>query len=71
MINYLFNISNIEKPKLINLSKKGNSYDTSLIEIKLKNEGFVNIFTSYNTSFNQDSITYPQDFQMRALHSLI
>lgn len=55
MINYLFNISNIEKPKLINLSKKGNSYDTSLIEIKLKNEGFVNIFSSYNTSFNQYS----------------
>ncbi len=54
MINYLFDVSVIEKPKLINLSKIGNSFDTSLVEIKIKNEGFVNIFSSYNTSYNKN-----------------
>jgi predicted dehydrogenase len=54
LINYLFNVSKIEKPKLINLSKIGNGYDTSLVEIKLKNEGLVNIFSTYNSSFNKN-----------------
>ncbi len=53
LVNYLFNVSKIEKPKLINLSQIGNSYDTSLVEIKLENEGFINIFSSYNSSLNK------------------
>ena len=54
LICYLFNILKIEKPKLINLSKIGNGYDTSLVEIKIKNEGFVNIFSTYNSSYNKN-----------------
>ena len=54
LIYYLFNILKIEKPKLLNLSKIGNGYDTSLVEIKLKNEGLVNIFSTYNSSLNKN-----------------
>jgi len=54
LICYLFNILKIERPKLINLSKIGNGYDTSLVEIKIKNEGFVNIFSTYNSSYNKN-----------------
>lgn len=54
LINYFFNLLQIEKPKLLNLSKIGNSYDTSLVEIKLKNEGLVNIFSTYNSSLNKN-----------------
>ena len=51
LINYLFDVSKIEKPKLINLSRIGNSYDTSLVEMKLKNGALVNIFSTYNSSY--------------------
>ena len=51
LINYLFDVSKIEKPKLINSSKIGNSYDTSLVEMKLKNGALVNIFSTYNSSY--------------------
>lgn len=53
LVNYLFNVSNIEKPKLLNLSKIGNSYDTSLVEMKLKKEGLINVFSTYNSSLNK------------------
>jgi hypothetical protein len=53
LINFLFNVTSIEKPKLINTSKIGNSYDTSLVEIKLKNKCFVNIFSTYNSAYCQ------------------
>tara|TARA_A100001011_G_C14303637_1_gene842031 strand:+ start:1668 stop:2588 length:921 start_codon:yes stop_codon:yes gene_type:complete len=53
LICHLFEISKIEKPKLINLSKIGNGYDTSLVEIRIKNEGLVNIFSTYNSSYNK------------------
>jgi hypothetical protein len=51
LINYLFDVLKIEPPRLINSSKVGNSFDTSLVEIKLKNEGLINIFSTYNSSF--------------------
>ena len=54
LINYLFDIFKIEKPNLINSSKIGNSYDTSLVEIKLKDEGLVNIFSTYNSSYSKN-----------------
>lgn len=51
MINYLFKVKKIRKPKLLNFSKIGNSYDTSHVEIELEKKGLVNIFTSYNSSY--------------------
>jgi len=54
LINYLFDVFKIEKPNLINSSKIGNSYDTSLVEIKLKDEGLVNIFSTYDSSYSKN-----------------
>ena len=54
LINYLFEVSKIEKPDLINSSKIGNSYDTSLVKIKLKNGGLVDIFSTYNSSYSNN-----------------
>jgi predicted dehydrogenase len=54
LINYLFDVLKIKKPSLVNLSKIGNGYDTSLVEIQLKNEGLVNIFSTYNSSYDKN-----------------
>ena len=54
LINYLFDVLKIEKPRLINSSKIGSSYDTSLVEMKLKNNGLVNIFSTYNSSYSKN-----------------
>lgn len=54
MINYLFQIKSVKKPILLNLSKIGNSFDTSLVEISLKNKSLVNIFNSYNTAYSKN-----------------
>ena len=51
MINYIFEVLKIEKPKLLNLSKVGNSYDTSLVELKLIDKTNINIFTTYNSAY--------------------
>lgn len=54
LINYLFKISKVEKPKLLNSSKNGDSYDTSLVEIKLQNEGLINIFSTYDSAYDKN-----------------
>ncbi len=54
LICYLFKIAKIEKPKLINLSKIGDGYDTSLVEIRLKDEGLINIFSTYNSAYSKN-----------------
>ena len=54
MINFFFKVSNIEKPSLINSSKIGTSFDTSLVKIKLQDRGMVNIFSTYNSSYNKN-----------------
>lgn len=56
LINFHFNITEIDKPSLINHSKIGNSYDTSHIKLKLKENGIVNIFSSYNASLSKKNI---------------
>ena len=53
IINYFFNVSVIKEPKLINSSKKGDSYDTALVEIELKNNALVNIFSTYDSSYSK------------------
>ena len=55
-INYHFNIKKIETPALINLSKKGNGYDTSHIKIILDNKAIVDVFSSYITPFIKKNI---------------
>ena len=47
LINFFFKIKNIQKPTLLNFSKTGNSFDTSEVKLKLKNNAVVNIFSSY------------------------
>ena len=58
LINYIFKIKKIYKPSLKNHSKIGNSYDTSLIKIKLDNESYVNIFSTYYSSLMRRSIFF-------------
>jgi len=53
IINYFFNVLVIKEPKLINSSKIGDSYDTSLVEIELKNNALVNIFSTYNSAYSK------------------
>lgn len=54
LINYIFNVAKIENPELINSSKVGNSFDTSLVKIKLQDKGLINIFSTYNSSFSKN-----------------
>ena len=49
LVNFHFKIKKIEKPTLINYSKKGTSYDTSHIKLRLINNQIVDIFSSYQT----------------------
>ncbi len=51
LVNFLFDIKEIKKPLLINNSKKGDSFDTALVEIKLKANGIINIFATYCSSY--------------------
>ena len=54
LVNYLFKVSKIEKPKLFNSSKNGTSFDSSLVEIKLQNDGIINIFSTYDSSYDKN-----------------
>jgi predicted dehydrogenase len=56
LINYYFDVKKIYKSNLKNLSKIGNSFDTALTKIKLKNESFINIFSTYYSSLSRKSI---------------
>ncbi len=49
LINYLFKVKKISNKLLINHSGKGNSFDTSHIQIKIISDAIVNIFTTYNS----------------------
>ena len=51
LINFYYNINKINKPKLINHSGVGTSFDTSHVELNLKNKSIVNIFSSYNSPY--------------------
>ncbi len=55
-INYYFDVKKIYKSNLKNLSKIGSSFDTSLTKIKLRNESFINIFSTYYSSLSRKSI---------------
>lgn len=56
LINFHFKIKKIEKPTLINFSQKGNSYDTSHIKLKLKDNQIIDIFSSYRTPLVKKNI---------------
>ena len=56
LVNYYFDVKKIYKSSLKNLSKVGNSFDTSLTKIKLRNESFINIFSTYYSSLSRKSI---------------
>jgi predicted dehydrogenase len=53
LINFHFNIDDIEKPKLLNRSGVGNSFDTSLVEIKTPDSSLVNVFSTYNSAYSK------------------
>lgn len=53
LINFLFKIKKIRNPNLLNISKKGSSYDTASVEIILKNKGIINIFNTYNAPYSK------------------
>ena len=49
LLNYLYKIKSFNKPRLINLSKIGNSYDNSYISLKIGNKISADIFCSYTS----------------------
>lgn len=49
LLNYLFNVTKISKPKLLNLSKVGDSYDNSHISLQINKKISGEIFTSYTS----------------------
>ena len=51
LINFHFKIDKIQKPTLLNQSSVGNSYDSSVLEIILKNKAVVSIFSTYNSPY--------------------
>ena len=54
LINYLFEIFKIKKPNLINSRNVGSSFDTSHVEIQLKNKSIINIFSTYNSAYSKN-----------------
>lgn len=58
LINYYFKVKKIYKTNLKNLSKVGDSFDTSLTKIKLENDGYINIFSTYYSSLMRKSIFF-------------
>jgi len=53
LINFHFGIKKINKPLLLNFSRIGNSFDTSSVQIELKNRSIVNIFSTYNSAYSK------------------
>ncbi len=53
LINFHFNINIIKKPKLLNHSGIGNSFDTSLVEIITPDNSLVNVFSTYNSAYSK------------------
>jgi len=53
LINFHFGIKKITKPKLMNFSRIGNGFDTSSVQIELKNRSIVNIFSTYNSAYSK------------------
>ncbi|MDC0152761.1 hypothetical protein OAI81_00655 [Candidatus Pelagibacter sp.] len=49
LLNHLFKITTFNKPRLMNLSNVGNSYDNSNISVKINNKIFAEIFCSYTS----------------------
>ena len=49
LINYFFDISKVQKLNLINILKKGSSFDNSYCKIRLRNNCEVDIFSSYSS----------------------
>ena len=49
LLNHLFKITAFNKPRLMNLSRIGNSYDNSNICVKINNKFFAEIFSSYTS----------------------
>ena len=47
------------KPRLMNLSNVGNSYDNSNISVKINNKFFAEIFSSIKENLPQESIYSP------------
>jgi len=56
LFNYIFGLKKINFINLTNTSRKGNSYDTSTTQITLKNNAQINIFSTYNSSFNDTAL---------------
>ena len=53
LVNYIFDISKINNLNLSNTSKKGNSVDTASCQLTLKSGSIINIFSTYNSSYNE------------------
>lgn len=54
LINLHFKINKKSKPTLSNLSGVGNSFDTSIITLKVRNSVNINIFSTYMSSLSEE-----------------
>ena len=50
LLNYYFKIKKINKPKLFNLSKVGDSYDSAMVNLEINRNISVNVFSTYYSS---------------------
>ena len=55
LINYIFGIKRIKQINLNNTSNRGDSIDTASIQLILKNNSIINIFSTYNSSYNESA----------------
>ncbi len=55
-INFNFKIKKIAQIDLNNSSHKGTAFDSSYIDLKLKNDANINIFNSYNSPYSDKAI---------------
>ena len=46
---YLFNVTKVNKPSLLNLSKFGNSYDNCNVTLEINKKFLAHIFCSYTS----------------------
>lgn len=53
MLNFIFKIKKMYSPSLLNLSKIGNSYDSSHTKIELSNNAIANIYSTYKSSYTK------------------
>jgi len=56
LLNYYFDIKEVLKPRLTNHLKTGTSYDNSSVDLILKNQGKITVYSSYTGPYSKDCL---------------